>query len=361
MGAHRFQKIGRKRLLVLSITVACIAFVLLCRWNADVAEWYMQNVYPIPATVLSYLSSLFPFSLFDVLTIAAIGLLIFSIIQLLRRRLSFLRWLYYLAMSILWVVLWFYLSWGIGYFRPDYYSRSEISTVNIGVEDFFQTSLRYIDSLNKHHVSIAEIDKDIINEAVEKSYELLHEELNLPYPNGKRNPKRTIYQPLQTKVGVTGFFGPFFNEVHVNTDALPFTYPFTLAHEKAHQLGITSEAECNLYATISCIASENPQVRYSGYYELVSYLLSALRKVSPELYAEALERISPETLADFTREHEFWRQAINPELNELQTKAYDSYLKGNRVSSGIASYSEVVELFLAWEHHQGKQCTQKAY
>ena len=354
MGACSFQEISRKRLILLSVTVISIVFVLLCRWNAEVAEWYIQTIYPLLATALSYFSNIFPFSLFDALTIAAIAIFIFSIVQLFRRKLKFLRWLYYLTMSIVWIALWFYLSWGIGYFRVDYYSRSAILPVNIGIEDFYSINLQYIDSLNLAYIPIEEIEKLDINEAIENSYAELRQELGLPYPNGKRNPKRTIYQSLQTKMGVTGFFGPFFNEVHVNTSVLPFSYPFTLAHEKAHQMGITSEAECNLYAAIVCTSSNHLQVKYSGYYELISYLLSALRKVSPELYADAYKHIRQEVRDDYTREREFWQQTINPELNKLQSKVYDSYLKGNNISSGIVSYSQVVELFLAWEQHKTK-------
>lgn len=356
MGSHSFQKISKKRLILLSVTAISIAFVLLCRWNADAAEWYMQTIYPVFAVALSYFSSIFPFSLFDILTVAATVLFIFSIVQLFRRKLKFLRWLYYVAMSVVWITLWFYLSWGIGYFRIDYYTRSAISPVNIGIEDFSKINLRYIDSLNKHYINVNQLNKNTIDKSIEESYSVLHNELNLPYPNGKRNAKRSMYQWLQTKTGITGFFGPFFNEVHVNTDALPFTYPFTLAHEKAHQLGITSEAECNLYAAIICISSSNPQVRYSGYYELVGHLLSALRKtVSADEYMLIYERLSEEVRTDFIREREFWQQAISPGLNELQTKVYDSYLKSNNISSGVVNYSEVVELFLAWEYHRTRR------
>ena len=312
----------------------------------------MQVMYPIVAVVLSYFSNIFPFSLFDVLTIAAITVLVVSVVQLFRRKLKFLRWLYYSAVFVVWLAIWFYLSWGVGYFRTDFYSRTKISPVSISKEDFFAISMRYIDSLNWHYTYINQIDETEIDSAIEEAYAQLHEKLSLPFPNGKRNPKQTIYQFLQTKMGITGFFAPFFNEVHVNTSVLPISYPFTLAHEKAHQMGITSEAECNLYAAIVCVSSSHQQVKYSGYYELTSHLLSALRRVSPELYAEAFKLVCQEVHNDFIREREFWQQAISPKLNELQSKVYDSYLKSNNINSGMANYSEVVELFLAWECHK---------
>ena len=355
MGASSIYKISKKRIALLCATALSILFVLLCRWNTGIAEWYMQYVYPVFAVTLSYISNIFPFSLFDVLTIAAAVVLIVSIVQLFRRKLKFLRWLYLLGMSAIWVILWFYLAWGISYYRVDYYAKFSTSPVNTSIEDFSNINFRYIDSLNKYYISINQIDKKEISESIEQSYYQLHKQLKLPYPNGKRSPKRTMYQKLMTKMGVTGFYGPFFSEVHVNTDPPPVSYPFTLAHEKAHQLGIASEAECNLYAIIVCTSSNHPQVRYSGYYELVSYLLSALWKAAPEeVYSEAYSRMSADVRTDFDNERTFWRYAISPRLSAIQAKVYDSYLKSNKVESGIVSYSEVVELFLAWEKYNIK-------
>ena len=53
-------------------------------------------------------------------------------------------------------------------------------------------------------------------------------------------------------VGVTGSMGPFFCEFTLNGDLLPANYPATYAHELAHLLGITSEAEANFYAYQVC-------------------------------------------------------------------------------------------------------------
>ena len=55
-------------------------------------------------------------------------------------------------------------------------------------------------------------------------------------------------RPCFSMVGVTGSMGPFFCEFTLNGDLLPPQYPATYAHELAHFLGITSEAEANFYA-----------------------------------------------------------------------------------------------------------------
>ena len=57
-----------------------------------------------------------------------------------------------------------------------------------------------------------------------------------------------LFTPLISMVGVTGSMGPFCCEFTLNGDLLPPQYPATDAHELAHFLGITSEAEANFYA-----------------------------------------------------------------------------------------------------------------
>ena len=82
-----------------------------------------------------------------------------------------------------------------------------------------------------------------------------------------------IFSSFYSKMGLSGYFGPFFNEIHVNHYLLPLDYPFVLAHEKAHQFGITSEAEANLVAFVICVRSDDQRLRYSGYQSLLLYFL----------------------------------------------------------------------------------------
>jgi len=282
------------------------------------------------------------------------------------RRLSFRCWINVFVLTILWIVIWFYMAWGISYFRPDFYER-------FGVEqpkedrDFFEAMVvRYIDSLNQayiakdsikvesdntiaaQHSSIA-VQRNEIDREIEALYAKHHKLLRLPYPNGWRRTKKTLAEPLMTRMGVAGYFGPFFNEVHVNNYALDITYPYTLAHEKAHQFGIAGEAECNLFASIICTSSDHPLVKYSGYLQTVSYLLGNLRKITPDRYREIAGKIDPRIIADYRAIREHWMKALNPTLSAVQDKVYDTYLKTNKQQSGILSYSEMVGLLVTWE------------
>ncbi|MDR1583722.1 MAG: DUF3810 domain-containing protein [Prevotellaceae bacterium] len=313
------------------------------------AEAYIKNCYPAIAGALSFVSCRVPFSLFDTLIISVIIAFIGSIILIFMRKISFVRWIKVVFSSILWLVSWFYMAWGIAYFRPGFYERFGIEPP---VEDtvYFEALVcRYIDSLNRSYIADPHFDINKIDEAIETEYQMFSKQLNIPYPNGKRRTKSSVIEGLMTRSGVAGFFGPFFNEEHVNYFQLPVSYPFSSAHEKAHQFGIANESECNLYASIICCSNEDSLVRYSGYLTTVKYLLNNLRKISPQKYRETVKKVDSCIIDDYKKISAHWQKALNPTLSSMQDKVYDNYLKTNKQQSGILSYSEMTTLLVAWE------------
>ena len=331
-----------------------LLFIYFCSQNPLLAEWYMRSCYPVVAPTLSFISHWIPFSLLDVLAILAIVLLLGSIIGICIRRIKFFRWLKVLLLSVLWILVWFYMAWGIGYFRLEFYERFEVTPPE---EDrtFFESYVsKYIESINQAYVADPIFDVKEIDSEIEALYAKHFAALRLPsYPCGWRTTKKTIAETWMTRMGVAGYFGPFFNEVHVNTFALPISFPYILAHEKAHQFGIANEAECNLFATIICTSSDHPLVRYSGYLQTVSYLLSNLRKISPDRYKEIAGQIDPRIMADFKAIREHWQKEINETMATVQSEVLNTYLKTNNQRSGILSYSEMTGLLVAWDLMQG--------
>jgi hypothetical protein len=309
----------------------------------------MRVFYPPIATGLSFFSRLVPFSLLDIPLIVAIILIPVSIVMLCMRKWRFLRWTHITLLSILWIVVWFYMAWGISYFRPGFHERFG---VEIPKEDkaFFEAFVeRYIDSLNQSYIANPHFNVQEIDAEIEALFAKHHEMLRLPYPNGWRRNKKTLTEPLMSRMGIAGYYNPWFNEIQVNSQAPILTYPYTLAHEKAHQFGIAHEDECNLIATIICTASTHPLVRYSGYLQTVRYLLGNLQTISPDRYQEIAERINPHILADYRAIREHWQKSIDPTLSAMQDKVYDAYLRANQQQSGILSYSEMVRLLVAWD------------
>ena len=345
----------KRSYLKYAIPIAFLVFVFICSRIPALAEWYMQNFYPPIATVLSFFSRLVPFSLLDIPLVLTIILLPTSIVMMCLRKLRFRKWLKIISLSVLWILVWFYMAWGIAYFRPDFHERFGIE---VAKEDrtFFESLVeRYIERLNQSHIENPyQFSFEEIAIAVEASFAKHHELLRLPYPNGWRRSKRTITTPLMNRMGILGYFNPFFSEIQINRRAPRLNYPYTLAHEMAHQFGIACEAEANLIATIITTSSPHPLVRYSGYLQTVRYLLNDLRTISPDRYREISAQIDPLVIADFRAMREHWQQVLNPTLSEIQSRVNDAYLRANQQASGILSYSEVTGLLVAWEMKKTK-------
>ncbi|MDR3287385.1 MAG: DUF3810 domain-containing protein [Prevotellaceae bacterium] len=333
------------KLLTTAILLFVIVFII--SKIPSVAEWYIVNIYPLLAAVFSFFSALFPFSLFDVFTIIAIIAFVVLIIFMIFKKIKWSKGLYTIAYAILFIIAYFYFSWGFAYFREDFYTRCKIQKSEYNSEIFNLFARNFVDDANAVRLDTTNIDRIDINNEIEKQYEKLKDIFKIKYPNGKRKPKRMLYEFLHTKVGVSGYFGPFFNEIHVNNFVLDFEYPFTLAHEKAHQFGVASEAECNLYAFIVCATSSNAQLRYSAYVSTMNYILNDYRKIFPDDYKNLLESIDNKIINDLIAMSKHWMEARNQTLSNAHKVVYDTYLKTNNINSGIKNYSEVVNLLIS--------------
>lgn len=338
----------KQRFLHLLITaLLLLAMVFIFSRSTRLTEVYMQHVYPLYATLFSLISGIVPFSLYDLLITTALLWGVGMTGMLLFRKIGWKKFFLSTGWFVVIGIAWFYLSWGMAYFRSDFYSRSELEKTPYDSENLMRLTETIIEQANHNYLDCRSMDKEEVRREIEQSYALLQEPLHLSYPNGKRRVKPMLYESLYTGMGISGYFGPFFNEIHVNHFALPFTYPFTLAHEMAHQFGIAAESESNLYGFVACAHSNHPMVRYSGYISMLSYLLRDARRLLPDEFEPLIQSIRPEIIADMQRNSAHWMAARNEMLSDAQDKMYDAYLKTNQVSSGRENYSEVVGLLLS--------------
>ena len=180
---------------------------------------------------------------------------------------------------------------------------------------------------------------------MEKSYAKNSHNVNIKYPNGHRKPKKMIFSGLMSKIGISGYFGTFFSEVNINGKVLPMDYPFLLAHEKAHQFGIASEADANMAAFMVCATAECKKVRYSGYLRLVLYFLGDAQYLSD--YRDYIEKIDEQVIEDIRFRQKYYIGLRDEKMEKAHEVVYDAYLKKNHIASGIENYNQVVGLVIS--------------
>ena len=243
------------RYLVLGVL---LGLVWLTQLIPALATFYSQTVYPCFSYILSSFSNLFPFAIGDLFIFLSIaGIIIYPIYTRLRKKTPWKKILLRDGEYLLWVYVWFYLAWGLNYSQKNFYQRTEIPYTAYTPENFQKFVNEYITRLNRSYTPINSINRDLIREETVRLYKQLSDSLGVHRPpHDAPRVKTMMFTPFISMVGVTGSMGPFFCEFTLNGDLLPANYPATYAHELAHLLGITSEAEANFYAYQVCTRSQ---------------------------------------------------------------------------------------------------------
>jgi len=331
-----------------ALLLASIAFTILCRYMPDMAEWYARTVYPPLSAALSAFSSLFPFPLEEILVISLILVLILSPIRLRKKGIR-LRKIFFREGEILaWIYVWFYLGWGLNYYRHNIYIRLQTPPVAYEEQHFKDFLKDYTERLNATYQASTEIDNEELKQYVHAFYAKLPSAYGLTIPKSWQEPKKFIFNSLYNKVGVLGSMGPFFAEAQLNGDLPEVQYPFTYAHEFSHLLGVSNEAEANYWAYRACTESDLPTLQYCGYFGLFPYVLSnASYLLSKEDFQAWIGTIRPEIKEQYNEKNRYWQERYSPLIGSIQDFTYNLFLKGNKIASGKKNYAEVIGLLLS--------------
>lgn len=329
----------------LALLLAC--FSVLCRFSPAVAEFYATRLYPGISSTLSFLSS---FSTVDLeqLTLVVIVLAILVLLCLAcLRRLRWVRCLGYVASIVLWTYVWFYTSWCNLYSRPSLYVRASATRSDYDPATFRAFASDFILTINDLWAPYPPVDPQEVEAHVKHFYSGVAECYGLSSPRSWHHPKRMLFSRFYASVGIQGFMAPLYGESCINPCVHPLDYPFVAAHEYAHLMGVSSEAEANWWAFHVCRTSLQPAIRYSGYKGILSQLLRNARQcLTPEDYKQFFTTIRPEVIDDLRLTQRHWQQYLSPSLNELQEATFDTFLKSNNVKAGMDDYSLVIRLLI---------------
>jgi hypothetical protein len=183
--------------------------------------------------------------------------------------------------------------------------------------------------------ALADALRDPINAALD--------ELGRPPLRTAGRPKFSlVLTPYFTAAGVTGMINPFALESIVHPDLLPFERAFVLAHEWGHLAGHADEAEASAVGWLACMKG-TPATAYSASLYLIMEGVAAL---PADARRPAMARVNPDVRADLEAIAERVRKQ-RPAVRDAADRAYDEFLKANRVEDGTASYGRALTLILA--------------
>lgn len=320
---------------------------LLSRYPAVTETIYSQTLYPLFAFVLSFISKWVSFSLDDVfyavLTIFLISLLILPFFT----RLKWGKSLFLFVQTAAICYALFYWFWGFNYYRSGINERLSIAKSKPDTVQLVRVFEKLIAETNAAYCSFDSISKPEIVGLVESSYQKHASFLKIDYPNGTRVPKPITISNFFAKAGIAGYYGPFFSEAHLNDSLLMVEYPAVLAHEYAHQFGITSEAEANFYGWLVCSRSESKHLRYSVNLGMTNYFLAQTKRLHS--FPRLVHQIDKRVIADIRNMQQHWVRMRNEKIDKAAGKVNDAYLKTHKIEKGIEDYFGVVQFVMDFE------------
>ncbi len=304
---------------------------------------YANGIYPPVQTAFTSLTNRVPFAVTDLIAALVAGSLIFWWIVRLRRARA--KWAAVAMMAahtigiaaLLGIV--FSCNWGFNYRRPPMTSRIAFEQATVApaaVDAYVQhvvadlnatAALAHAKPLDEEHM-LAELQSDF-----EPVVRTLGDDRDVTVTR----PKSTLINRYLSFAGIGGLFDPFAYETIVNADFLPFERPFAIAHEWGHAAAFADETDANYIAALTTLRSREPFIRYSGLVWTYGYLPHDLTAKYP---------LNDLVRADLTDSYARYERYLNRIAFSLQWSVYDRYLKVNRVSSGIVSYSLFVNLLV---------------
>lgn len=317
---------------------------LFSRHPAVTEAFYSQTFYPVIAFLLSFVSRWISFSLDDTFYALLAIFLVVLLVLVLLRKIRFGRFFLTVLQTLAICYVLFYWFWGFNYYRSGINDRLQISKSKPDTVQFVRVLENLIAQTNESYCSFNNITKPEISALVESSYQSNSSFLKLNYPQGKRVPKAITLSNFFAKASIAGYYGPFFSEVHLNDNLLMIEYPQVLAHESAHQFGITSEAEANFYGWLVCAKSNSKYLRYSANISMINYFLSQGRRLHN--FADLVHQIDKPVIDDIRKVQKHWESMRNERIDKAAGKVNDVYLKTNKVEKGIEDYFGVVQFVM---------------
>ncbi|MFA6151674.1 MAG: DUF3810 family protein [Chitinophagaceae bacterium] len=324
-----------------------LGLILLVNISAThISTFFEQYLFSPLQVFRCWLFRLVPFSIGDLLYLAAIISLLYFLIKAIRKNASFKRINYLIGFLkvgkfILLINLILLVLWGINYEQPKLAKRLALSTDTVSDADLIAFDSLLITRLNSLRYSYCALSLAEINQIAAASYKTGQKKM-------KVFAKPTLMGNGLAYFGIEGYFNPFSGEAQVNKKNPDFMQPFVVAHEMAHQTGIAAEDDANLMAYIRSMESENKTLQYSACFNIWLYTHRRVFVIDSNLARELKVGLNDFSLSqlDTLRQRRIQYQTF---LDDISSFIFDAYLKMGNQKEGIGSYRNVAYSALCWE------------
>lgn len=353
------------RLKLLSLLLIPLSILLSYLYTLSPEKWeqyYSLGINKCTIQILSKITGIFPFSLFEWgIYVGIVSLIIYTLYTLYKCITDFhsifkLLGHYVLNIGCIASILFFIFIafWGMNYKRPHFSERYDIVIGEHTPQELGELYAHLLEVAGKIREELP-VDEngraqplgnhhDIFDRA-QAGFDIAGQKFTVLNGNyGKA--KAVLASPLMNYTGITGIYSPFTGEPNINISVPAITIPATTCHEMAHQRGYGFENECNFIAYITSLSHPDPDFQYSGYIMAISYLSNALASADRDLLLSINATMPDGIYKDLVAINEFW-DGYKGDVKEAAEQINNAYLQSNGVEAGTASYGEMVNLILA--------------
>jgi hypothetical protein len=341
----------KKTIIALSLIPQYLVIKLLSNYPEFVERYYSNGLYQFISKIFRYTLGWLPFSFGDFVYA-------FSIIYILRWvyknrkriRKDTKGWFIDVASASAIIYFAFHLFWGINYYRLPLHKSLNLKR-DYTTAQLISVTEKLITKANGLHFEITKNDTVKVEIPYSKSnilklVPLGYENLKQVFPHLEYHPKsikKSLFSYPLTYMGFSGYLNPLTNEAQVDGLIPVYKFPTTSAHEIAHQLGYAAENEANFIGCLAAINHDDIYFRYAGYTFGLRYCLNEIYNRDACLFEDMVADVNPGVLKNYKEVREFWEAHQNP-VEPFFKIFYSNFLKANKQSKGMESYSYVVAL-----------------
>lgn len=342
---------NKKTILALSIIPQYFLIKLLANFPVFVEQYYSNGFYQFISKLFRYTLGWMPFSFGDLIYAFTI-IYIIRWLYINRKRLlkDTKNWIMDIAAALAIIYFAFHLFWGLNYHRLPLHKNLNLNA-DYTTEQLVRVTQKLIEESNRIHLQIAKNDTLKVDIPFSKS-EILklaatgYKNLKQTFPHLEYHPKsikKSLFSYPLTYMGFSGYLNPLTNEAQVDGLIPVYKFPTTASHEIAHQLGYAAENEANFMGCLAAINHDNLYFNYSGYTFGLRYCLNEIYNRDVCLFEDMAADVNKGILKNYEEVRLFWEAHQNP-AEPFFKIFYSNFLKANKQSKGMESYSYVVAL-----------------
>ena len=291
-------------------------------------------------------------------------LLAASIVLMIVMKWNPVRWLGWVLAAASLVYFLNTLAFGLNYYAGSLAEDIRLEMRPYNLEELVDAAVYYRDKANflaqqvkrDENGDVDFDDFETLALKAENGFDHLVYDRSYPVFAGSTLPVKELgWANMYTSMGITGVTMGITGEAAVNPQIPEVSLPFTMCHEMAHRMSIATERDANFAGFMACMANEDVQYQYSGYFMAYRYCYNSLVRANTYDASAAAARVASEVNDLLKHDMESYDRLFSSRRSEAGTKvankANDTYLKASGDSAGVASYGAVTDLLVSW-HYQ---------